>query len=76
MENKAPEFYFHIILTYTCSNPATMVPVKALKGCLVKSSLIIFILILDKLGHLTALHVSALAFSSDLPLSLLASLSL
>ena len=36
-----------------------MVPVKALKGCLVESSLIILILILYELRHLTALHVSA-----------------
>ena len=44
---------------YTCTNPAAMVPVKALEGCLVKSSLIILILILDELRHLTALHVSS-----------------
>ena len=60
--------YYKKFSNYTCTNPAAMVPVKALEGCLVKSSLIILILILDELRHLTALHVLHLV--SALPLSL------
>ena len=42
--------------THTSSNPATVVPVKALEGTLVEDGFFVFRLILEQSGHLHVLH--------------------
>ena len=46
-----------LFAAHTGSNPATVVPVKAVKGCLIERSFLILIVILQKVGHLTVLHI-------------------